>query len=130
MTTTTQDCACDTAEIAVGGYSPVSYFENGRPEIGSPDHAVTHDGKNYHLTSAEQAATFRANPRKYVPEHGGACAYGASIGKTFPVDPTNFKIVDGRLLLFLKNDEVDARELWEKENSESCSTEAKGCSAC
>ena len=118
MTTTTQP------EIAIDGYSPVSYFENGQPEVGSPDHAVTHDGKVYHLTSAEQAETFRANPDKYLPEHGGACAYGASKGETFPVDPTNFKIVDDRLLLFLKNDEVDARELWEKENGSQCATDS------
>lgn len=124
MTTTTQN------EIAIGGYSPVSYFENGKAEIGSPDHAVTHDGKVYHLTSDEQAKRFRANPDKYLPEHDGSCAYGASVGETFPVDPTNFKIVDGRLLLFLKNDEVDARELWEKENGPQCSTETGSSCSC
>ncbi len=124
MTTTTQ------TEIAIGGYSPVSYFENGRAEVGSPDHAVPHDGKVFHLTSDEQAKTFRANPDKYLPEHGGACAYGASKGETFPVDPTNFKIVDDRLLLFLKNDEVDARELWEKENGSQCSTSKNSSCGC
>ncbi len=124
MTTTTK------TEIAIGGYSPVSYFENGRAEVGSPDHAVTHDGKVYHLTSAEQAATLRANPDRYLPQHGGACAYGASKGETFPIDPTNFKIVDDRLLLFLKNDEVDARELWEKENASQCSTSTDSSCGC
>ena len=36
--------------------------------------------------------------------------------RKFPTDPGNFKIVDGRLMLFLKNDDVDARELWSKED--------------
>ena len=130
MATTTQSVNPDTTEIAIGGYSPVSYFEKQRAEVGSLDHAVTHDGKTYHLASAEQAETFRANPQKYVPAYGGWCAYGTSVGEKFPVDPENFKIVDSRLLLFLKNDEVDARELWEKENVQQCSTKAGTCCAC
>ncbi len=124
MATTTQSVNPDTTEIAIGGYSPVSYFENGRAEVGSPNHAVTHDGKTYHLASAEQAETFRANPQKYVPAYGGWCAYGTSVGEKFPVDPENFKIVDGRLMLFLKNDEVDARKLWEKEGDQQCLAKA------
>lgn len=130
MTATTQNVHPETEDVAIGGYSPVSYFEKGRAELGSPDHAVRQDGKTYHLASAEQAKAFRANPEKYLPAHGGACAYGVSIGKTFPVDPTSFKIVDGRLLLFLKNDEVDARQLWEKEHGQQCSTKPDGACAC
>lgn len=130
MTTTTQNTTSNATEIAIGGYSPVSYFENGRAELGSPKCAVTHDGKTYHFTTVRQAETFRANPHKYLPEHGGACAYGAAKGETFPVDPTNFKIEDGRLLLFLKNDEVDARELWEQEHAAQCSTQGNGCRTC
>ena len=30
----------------------------------------------------------------------------------FPIDPTNFKVVNGKLLLFLRNDKVDALKLW------------------
>ncbi len=118
--------ASETKQVAIGGYSPVSYFEQGRAELGSPQHAVEHDGKLYHLASAEQAKTFRANPDRFLPAHDGVCAYGVTVGKSFPVDPTNFKIVDGRLLLFLKNDEVDARELWEKEHGQQCSVQQGG----
>ena len=130
MATTTQCVNPETTEIAIGGYSPVSYSENGRPEVGSPDYAVTHESKTYHFTSAQQAETFRADPEKYLPEHGGWCAYGASVGEKFPVDPENLKIVDDRLMLFLKNDEVDARELWEKENGQHCSTKADSSCGC
>lgn len=120
MSTKTQN------EIAIDGYSPVSYFEKGIAERGSAEHAVAHDGKTYHLASASQAEMFAADPNKYLPAHDGACAFGATKGETFPVDPTNFKIVDGRLLLFLKNDEVDARELWEKEHGAQCSASQAG----
>ena len=34
------------------------------------------------------------------------------IGDKFPVDPTNFKVVNGKTLLFLKNKNVDALKLW------------------
>ena len=128
MATTAKSVNPDTTEIAIGGYSPVSYFENGGAEVGSPDHAVTHENKTYHLTSSQQAETFRASPDKYLPEHGGWCAFGTTKGEKFPVDPHNFKIVDGRLMLFLKNEEVDARELWEKENGAQCDTGSScGC---
>ena len=121
--------ASETKQPELGGYSPVSYFEKGRAELGKPEHAVEHDNKLYHLASSEQAQAFRADPNRYLPAHGGVCAYGVTVGKTFPVDPTNFKIVAGRLLLFLKNDEVDARELWENEHGQQCSTtNAGGCS--
>jgi hypothetical protein len=39
-----------------------------------------------------------------------------SVQDKFPVDPTNFKIVNGRLMVFLRNDGVDALELWNKGN--------------
>mgnify|MGYP002622674374 CR=1 FL=1 len=116
-----------TNPVELGGYSPVSYFEKGQAELGTPQHAVEHEGKVYHLASAEQKDTFRADPDKFLPMHGGHCAYGVSIGETFPVDPTSFKIVDGRLLLFLKNDDVDARALWDAANNEQCSTGSCSC---
>ncbi len=118
------------SEVAIGGYSPVSYFVVGRAEPGSPAHAVAHNGKVYHLTTAHQAELFRAEPDRYLPEHDGMCAYGMSVGKSLPVDPESFKIVDGRLLLFLRNDEVDARQLWEQGQPSSCSTDSGSSSAC
>lgn len=126
MTQSTPHERTTCGDVAIGGYSPVSYFEHGRAELGSPQYAVSYHGNSYYLTSADQANKFLANPEAYLPAHEGACAYGAEKGKTFPVDPTSFKIVDDRLLLFLKNDEVDACALWEQEhqqaNSASCQT--------
>lgn len=57
---------------------------------------------------------FDKDPDKYTPAYGGACAFGMSIGENFPVDPTKYKVVNDRLFLFLKNDETDALELWNK----------------
>ncbi|MEM7310680.1 MAG: YHS domain-containing (seleno)protein [Planctomycetota bacterium] len=98
--------------VALEGYSPVSYFE-GQAERGSALFAVEHDGLTYHLTDAAQARKFAGSPAKYLPAYGGWCAFGMAVKDKFPIDPTLFKIVDGRLLLFLRNAGVDARELWD-----------------
>ena len=116
MSTTIQNIAPDGIGVAIGGYSPVSYFEKGRAERGDERFAVIHEGRTYHLASSDQAETFRSDPAKYVPAYGGWCAYGMTIDQKFPTDPENFKIVDGRLMVFLRNDDTDARELWSKED--------------
>jgi YHS domain-containing protein len=106
----------DKTTVAIQGYSPVSYFEKGRAEEGRKEFAVEHEGVLYYLTSAEQMEKFKTHPEKYVPAYGGWCAYGMAIEKKFPIDPSCFKVVDSRLFLFLKNKEVDALELWNKED--------------
>jgi len=98
--------------IAVDGYSPVSYFANGVAEKGDPRFSVEHGGATYHLTSEEQVKMFKAAPERYIPQFGGWCALGMAVSDKFPVDPTKFKIVDGKLYLFLNNANVDALELW------------------
>ena len=98
--------------IALEGYSPVSYFEKGAPEKGDARYAVAHGGKTYHLASPQQVQQFNANPAKFLPAYDGWCAFGCAIDKKFPVDPRNFKIVDGRLFLFLKKPDIDALEKW------------------
>jgi len=100
--------------VALSGYSPVSYFTKGYAEQGSPDFAVDHQGVTYLLTDAKQAELFKADPAKYAPAFGGWCAFGMSISDKFPIDPTNFKIVDDQLMVFLRNENIDARELWNK----------------
>ena len=111
--------------IAIEGYSPVAYFTEGKAVKGSPDFAVDHDGVTYHLASAEEQRRFRANPEKYVPAYGGWCAFGMSVQDKFPVDPENFKIVDGKLMLFLRNPKVDALSLWNKGNEDELRRKAE-----
>jgi hypothetical protein len=97
--------------VAISGYSPVSYFR-GKAERGSELFAAAYDGVTYHLTDASQLDEFERDPERYVPAFGGWCAFGMAISDKFPVDPTRFKVVDGRLYLFLRNDRLDALELW------------------
>lgn len=96
---------------AIGGYSPVSYFTKNSAELGSPEFAVEHEGAVYHLTSQEQVEIFRKDPDRYRPRHR-ACPYSLAYGMVLPLDPTNFKIVGGSLLLFHRSEEKDALIEW------------------
>lgn len=97
--------------VALDGYCPVAYFA-GKPLKGKREHAVKHNDVWYLFVNADAKRTFEANPKKYLPAYGGWCAFGMSVEDKFPVDPTNFKIVDGQLMLFLKNKNIDALKLW------------------
>jgi len=113
-----------TVSLGIKGYSPVSYFTKGMAEPGSPEHAATHDDVTYFFTSPEQVELFEQNPEKYLPAYGGWCAFGAAVQNHFPVDPEAFKIVDGRLMLFLQNEQTDALELWNQKSERKLVREA------
>ena len=99
-------------QIAIQGYSPVSYFTWNIAEKGNPVFAADYNGKVYHLTSAEQAKEFQANPQKFVPLFAEYCPYSLALGRQVSIDPTNFKIIDGKLLLFHKSEEMDGLKQW------------------
>jgi hypothetical protein len=109
----------DARGLALEGYSPVSYLEDGVARMGSPDFALTHRGVTYRFASAAEVDAFRADPDRYEPAYGGWCAYGASVGIRWDVDPENFEIRGGRTFLFSRNDEADARELWDREDRDA-----------
>ncbi len=105
--------------LALEGYCPVAYQAVNKPVRGQAQYSSTYPDVTYHLVSADAKEAFDAAPEKYVPAFGGWRAFGMAVSDKFPVDPTNFKIVDGRLLVFLKNKDVDALELWNKDNEAS-----------
>lgn len=107
----------------LGGYSPVSYYEQGHPERGSRDYRSSYQGNLYWFTDKAQKRTFDANPAAYAPIFPRHCPYNLATGRQVGVDPTNFKIVDGQLLLFHRSAEQDGRERWEESISRSKITE-------
>jgi YHS domain-containing protein len=96
----------------VGGYDPVAYFTDGKPDRGSGYHVAVHDGVTYAFASAEHKKLFIANPNMYLPAYGGYCAYGVAVGKKFVADPQVWKIVDGRLYLNL---DKGIQDKWQKD---------------
>ncbi len=109
----------DDSKIALQGYSPVSYLELGLAQRGSKQHKSTHEGISYYFTSAEQKAIFEKNPRKYMPQYGGFCAFGIYAGAKFRIDPNKFVVDNGKYYLFLNDLEVDAKQLWMAENDKA-----------
>lgn len=102
----------DDSKIALQGYSAVSYLDLGIAQKGLKEYKSTYEGHAYYFTSNEQKKTFEKNPAKYVPQYGGFCAFGVSVGAKFRVDPNKFVVRDGKYFLFLYDLEVDAQQLW------------------
>ena len=107
----------DNSNIALQGYSPVSYLDLGLAQIGDKDYKSEHNKVIYYFTSAEQKSRFDKNPEKYLPQYGGFCAFGIYAGAKFRVDPNKFIVRDGKYFLFLNNVELDAQQLWQAEKN-------------
>ncbi len=97
------------AGVAIGGYDPVAFFEQGAAEPGRRGHAVMWKGVVWRFATARNQARFEANPRAYAPAFGGYCAFAMSQGRLMHGDPQIWAIVDGELYL-LNNPE--AQDFW------------------
>lgn len=109
----------DRSDLALEGYSPVSYFEEGEPERGDAKFRTTHDDNLYYFTSEAQKRKFERNPERYAPRFPHSCPYNLAKGREVAIDPTNFKIVDGELLLFHKSPDQDGLQEWNREVRET-----------
>ncbi len=95
--------------IAINGTDAVAYFTDAKPVAGSASHTVDWNGATWQFASAENAATFGANPEAYAPLFGGYCAFAASRGYLAPTIPEAWTVYENRLYL---NANLRARELW------------------
>lgn len=86
--------------LALKGYDPVAYFTTGAPAMGRPEFEALHDGVRYQFASAQNRDLFKADPDKYAPQFGGACAYTLSLGQRREADPTQWLISNGKLYVF------------------------------
>ncbi len=102
----------DNSNIALQGYSPVSYLDLGIAQKGLKQFKSEYEKVTYYFTSGAQKATFDKNPTKYKPQYGGFCAFGIYAGAKFRPDPNKFIVKDGKYFLYLYNLELDAQQLW------------------
>ena len=107
----------DNSNIALQGYSPVSYLDLGLAQKGVKEFKSEYQKINYYFTSTEQKAAFDKNPGKYLPEYGGFCAFGIYAGAKFRANPNKFIVKDGKYFLYLYNLELDAQQLWMNEKN-------------
>jgi YHS domain-containing protein len=108
----------NSSGLALEGYCPVTYHTHNVARQGNADYAATYNGVDYHFVSAAAQRMFDRNPEKYIPAYGGWCAYGMAVQDKFPIDPTNFKVVNGRLMVFLRNEKVDALAIWNQNDEQ------------
>lgn len=86
--------------VTLQGVDVVSYFKEGGPVKGHAAFRADFDGARYLFSSAQNRATFTADPDRYLPQFSGLCATGVSVGKELKGDSNSWKIVDGKLYLF------------------------------
>jgi len=106
-------------QLAVEGYDIVAYFSPGKAVKGVGELVSTYRGVMYLFSTEGNRKLFAADPEKYLPTYGGWCAsaMGAK-GTKVEIDPTNFKVKDGRLFLFYKGTFSDALKDWNKHEAE------------
>ena len=89
--------------VGAGGYDLVSYQTGKKPLPGNGNYVVTIDEVNYIFANTENLEAFKKSSKKYLPQYGGYCAFGASVGKKFIGDPNVWEVVDGKLYYNLDN---------------------------
>jgi len=92
------------APLGLHGVDPVAFIRLGNRIDGSAKYTATHDGVAYYFASAENLQAFEQASTKFVPQNGGFCTFGVSVGKKFDGDPRFAAVRDGKLYVFLNED--------------------------
>ncbi len=102
--------------LAIQGYDPVAYFESNKAIEGKSSINFLVDGITYYFSTPQNKELFRANPSKYEPQYGGWCAYAmGSNGEKVEIDPSTFKVINGKLYLFYHTWVNNTLTKWNKE---------------
>lgn len=92
------------APLGLHGVDPVATIDIGNPFEGSSKFAATYQGVAYYFNNEASMDKFKATPQAYIPQNGGFCTYGVSVGKKFDGDPQFSSVIDGKLYVFLNED--------------------------
>jgi YHS domain-containing protein len=90
--------------LGLHGVDPVAFVNLGNRIDGTAKFTAVHDGVAYYFASREAMDAFAAHPDTYLPQNGGFCTFGVSVGKKFDGDPQFAAVVDDKLYLFLNED--------------------------
>ena len=83
------------------GYDVVSYFKEKKPVVGKNKFMTGYDGVKFKFSSEINLKIFKENPKKYIPQYGGYCAYAVAEKKIkMYIDAEEYEIRDGKLYLF------------------------------
>lgn len=93
------------APLGLHGVDPVTFVNLGNRIEGKAKYTAIHDGVAYYFSSKEKMDKFKASPASFLPQNGGFCTFGVSIGKKFDGNPRYADIQNGKLYVFL-NEEI------------------------
>ncbi|MEP0392009.1 MAG: YHS domain-containing (seleno)protein [Erythrobacter sp.] len=97
-----------SAPLALHGVDTVAFITTGNRIQGAARYTAVHDGVAYYFTSQENLDAFNANPARFIPQNGGFCTFGVSVGKKFDGNPRWADVRDGKLYVFLSEAIFDA----------------------
>lgn len=93
------------APLGLHGVDPVTFVNLGNRINGAAKYTAVHDGVAYYFASEEKMNKFKASPASFLPQNGGFCTFGVSVGKKFDGNPRYADIRNGKLYVFL-NEEI------------------------
>jgi len=93
------------APLALHGADPVAFIDMGNRAQGRAEFAAVYEGVAYYFATKANMQKFENNAATYVPQNGGFCTFGVSVGKKFDGNPQYADVVDGKLYVFL-NEEI------------------------
>lgn len=96
-----------TQSLGVNGYDLVAFHTQDKAVKGDSNNWSFYNDTTYLFSTAENKKMFDANPSKYLPQYGGYCALGVTMGFKLPVDPTAYKLVNDKLYFNLNKKSQD-----------------------
>jgi hypothetical protein len=77
----------DDIRLAIRGYDPVAYFEQGKPTLGRPEIEYVWDEHRYRFSRPEHRELFKANPTRYLPQFTNYCTMALARGLLKEANP-------------------------------------------
>lgn len=100
------------------GYDVVSYFTKKKPVKGLEKYGTTFENAKFLFSSKENQTLFKADPKKYIPQYGGYCAYAIAAKNTkMDIDAETYEVRDGKLYLFYNAWFSNKLEDWQEEDT-------------
>ncbi|MGB0890825.1 MAG: YHS domain-containing (seleno)protein [Flavobacteriaceae bacterium] len=97
------------------GFDVVSYFVDQKPLKGKKKYETVYENVRFKFSSQKNLSLFKENPKKYIPQYGGFCAYAVAAKKTkMYIDAEAYEIRDGKLYLFYSSWLSNKLEDWKK----------------
>ena len=94
--------------LAIEGFDPLSYFVDGRPEVGLPEFEAAQGGAVWRFRNEGNRASFVEHPEIYGPQFGGYDPVDLARGVTVAGNPLFWLVAGNRLYLFGREETRDA----------------------